>query len=85
MLKIGPRDAIPIIPIELANEVKLRNKELYNIFDEMRSNLCKEDLKKCPCDHGQASKRYCGSPTCVRDTKEKGHCLCGLFLKGDKE
>lgn len=47
--------------------------------------MCKEDLKKCPCDHTPTSKRYCGSPTCVRETRENGRCHCGLFLKGDKE
>ena len=47
--------------------------------------MCKEDLKKCPCDHASTSKRYCGSPTCVRETKEKGHCLCGLFILKNKK
>ena len=44
--------------------------------------LCKEDYKRCPCDHTPGSKRYCGSPFCVRETKENGRCHCGLFLKG---
>lgn len=42
--------------------------------------MCKEDYKKCCCDHTPESKRYCGSPFCVHETKREGHCHCNLML-----
>lgn len=52
-----------------------------NLDKIIRAKLmtCKEDLKLCPCDHTEDSKRFCGSPTCVKETKENGHCHCNLM------
>ena len=48
--------------------------------------MCKGDYKMCPCDHRPESKRYCGSPFCVQETRENGRCHCGLFrVKGKEE
>ena len=43
--------------------------------------MCQEDLKLCPCDHTPESKRYCGSPTCVKETRKNGCCHCKLFRR----
>lgn len=44
------------------------------------------DLKLCPCDRGEGSKRWCGSVLCKKDLYEKGHCHCNLYrLKGNND
>ena len=44
--------------------------------------MCKEDYKLCPCSREPGSTRYCGSPTCIMETKQNGQCHCNLFKKG---
>lgn len=34
---------------------------------------------RCPCEPDN-KKRYCGSETCVRETRLVGKCHCGMFL-----
>ena len=37
-----------------------------------------KELIKCPCA-AQDEERYCGSPKCIQEVKEKGICHCHLF------
>lgn len=48
-------------------------------------NMCRGDFKRCPCSHEAGSPRYCGSPFCAKETREKGKCLCGLFILKNKK
>jgi hypothetical protein len=50
--------------------------------------ICKDDLKRCPCDNKPDSLRWCGSEKCVKECKENGKCHCGLFYydkRGEKK
>lgn len=38
------------------------------------------NVKRCPCD-GNNPDRYCGSPLCMHDILEYGHCHCSLFWR----
>lgn len=41
--------------------------------------ICKDDLKRCPCDNKPESLRWCGSEKCITECKQNGKCHCGLF------
>lgn len=36
------------------------------------------DYMRCPCS-ADDPERYCGSPKCINEVKEKGICHCHLF------
>lgn len=38
------------------------------------------DYMRCPCA-ADDQERYCGSPKCTQEVKEKGVCHCHLFEK----
>lgn len=37
-----------------------------------------EEWTRCPCD-GNNPNRYCISPLCLKDIKEKGRCHCSCY------
>lgn len=39
-----------------------------------------KNLKRCPCD-ADNPERYCGSPLCITDVINEGHCHCNLFWR----
>ena len=64
---------------------KNNNFEIRNLDKIVRlkmSMFWDGDKRKCPCASGNKEK-YCGSEACINETKEKGHCHCGLFYKKD--
>lgn len=42
--------------------------------------FAKGDIHRCPCD-SRNSERFCGSPRCIADVNETGHCHCNLFWR----
>ena len=57
---------------EIENLDKIVNAKML-MFGRYR-----QDGKKCPCDANNA-ERFCGSPRCIADIVNDGHCHCGLY------
>lgn len=63
---------------KIAKENGFEIKNLPKIIKAKRMCFRDDDMMRCPCD-AQNPERYCGSPRCIADTKENGHCHCQLF------
>ena len=55
-------------------------KNLEQITNAKMRFFKDKGYKRCPCD-ADNHERYCGSPLCLHDVVEYGHCHCNLFWK----
>ena len=67
----------------IARKNKFDVKNLDNIIKAKIRFFHNGDIKRCPCD-GNNPERFCGSPLCITDVINEGHCHCNLFWRKDE-
>ena len=64
--------------IYVDNHIREKDRDVEKIIEAKLMLFRGKELIKCPCA-AQDEERYCGSPKCTQEVKEKGVCHCHLF------